>query len=389
MERLYYADCEIRQFSATVTGCQKTEKGYAVTLDRTAFYPEGGGQACDLGTLAGVRVLDVREQGEDIIHLCEAPLETGAAVEGVLDWDRRLDLMQQHAGEHIVSGIIYKRYGYHNVGFHVGSETVTIDFDGPIPLEALWEIELAANGAVWENLPIRCWYPSREELPDVPYRRKKDIPWPVRIVEVPGYDTCACCGVHVKFTGSIGLIKLLSCVKFHQGVRIEMTCGKRALEILSRVYEQNRQVSQAFSAKIMETGEAARRMNDMLAGEKLRANNLEKQVFNAVAKEYEGKGDVVRFAEDLSAGAVRELADAIAHTCGGTAAVFSGNDETGYSVCLVNKTQDVKELGTAMAKALNGRGGGKPGYFQGSVRAKQEEIENFFAGVVKSFNIIR
>ena len=389
MERLYYADCEIRQFSATVTGCQKTEKGYAVTLDRTAFYPEGGGQACDLGTLAGVRVLDVREQGEDIIHLCEAPLETGAAVEGVLDWDRRLDLMQQHAGEHIVSGIIYKRYGYHNVGFHVGSETVTIDFDGPIPPEALWEIELAANGAVWENLPIRCWYPSREELPDVPYRRKKDIPWPVRIVEVPGYDTCACCGVHVKFTGSIGLIKLLSCVKFHQGVRIEMTCGKRALEILSRVYEQNRQVSQAFSAKIMETGEAARRMNDMLAGEKLRANNLEKQVFNAVAKEYEGKGDVVRFAEDLSAGAVRELADAIAHTCGGTAAVFSGNDETGYSVCLVNKTQDVKELGTAMAKALNGRGGGKPGYFQGSVRAKQEEIENFFAGVVKSFNIIR
>ena len=378
MERLYYTDCEIRQFSATVTGCQKTEKGYAVTLDRTAFYPEGGGQACDLGALAGVRVLDVREQGEDIIHLCEAPLETGAAVEGVLDWDRRLDLMQQHAGEHIVSGIIYKRYGYHNVGFHVGSETVTIDFDGPIPPEALWEIELAANGAVWENLPIRCWYPSREELPDVPYRRKKDLPWPVRIVEVPGYDTCACCGVHVKFTGSIGLIKLLSCVKFHQGVRIEMACGKRALEILSRVYEQNRQVSQAFSAKIMETGEAARRMNDMLAAEKLRANTLEKQVFHAVAKEYEGKGDVVRFAEDLSAGAVRELADAIAHTCGGTAAVFSGNDETGYSVCLVNKTQDAKELGTAMAKALNGRGGGKPGFFQGSVKAGREEIQRFF-----------
>ena len=378
MERLYYADCEIRQFSATVTGCQKTEKGYAVTLDRTAFYPEGGGQACDLGALGGVRVLDVREKGGEIVHLCEAPLETGAAVEGVLDWDRRLDLMQQHAGEHIVSGIIHKRYGYHNVGFHVGSDVVTIDFDGPIPAEDLSEIELAANGAVWENLPVRCWYPGEEELPSVPYRRKKDLPWPVRIVEIPGYDTCACCGVHVKFTGSIGLIKLLSCVKFHQGVRIEMACGKRALEILSRVYEQNRQVSQAFSAKIMETGEAARRMNEALSAEKLRVNILEKQVFAAAAQQYTGQGDVLHIEAGLAPAAVRELADAIARVCCGTAAVFSGDDENGYNVCLVNKTADVKEVGTAMAKALNGRGGGKPGFFQGSVKANLEEIRKFF-----------
>ena len=389
MERLYYGDCEIRTFSAVVTGCEKTEKGYGVTLDRTAFYPEGGGQACDLGTLGGVCVLDVREKDEDIIHLCEAPLEVGATVTGTLDWDRRLDLMQQHAGEHIVSGIIHKRYGWHNVGFHMGADMVTIDFDGPVPAEDLPAIEMAANGAIWENLPVRCWYPGREELPTVPYRRKKDIPWPVRIVEIPGYDICACCGVHVKQTGSIGLIKLLSCVKFHQGVRIEMVCGKRALEIFDRVYEQNRQVSQAFSAKIMETGEAARRMNDALAQEKFRANTLEKQVFAAAAQQYLGKGNVLHIEAGLLPAAVRELADAIARVCGGTAAVFSGDDENGYNVCLVNKTAEVKELGAAMAKALNGRGGGKPGYFQGSVRAKQEEIENFFAGVVKSFNIIR
>ena len=376
--KLYYEDCHVNVFSARVLSCDGAEKGYEVVLDQTAFYPEGGGQACDVGTLNGIAVTDVREKGEAVVHLCDAPLEVGAAVEGVICWERRFDLMQQHAGEHIVSGIIHKKYGYHNVGFHVGSDVVTIDFDGPISPEALAEIELAANEAVWQNLPIRCYYPSREELPAVPYRRKRDLPWPVRIVEIPGYDLCACCGVHVKYTGEIGLVKLLSCIKFHQGVRMEMACGKRALEILGKVYEQNRQVSQAFSAKLMETGEAARRMNEMLAAEKLRGNNLEKQVFAAKAKEYTGKGDVLHFVEDLSSAAVRELADAIAAACGGTAAVFSGTDEQGYSVCLVNKASDVKELGKRMSEALSGRGGGKPGFFQGSVKATRREIENFF-----------
>ena len=376
--KLFYEDCHLRTFSARVISCRETEKGYCVVLDQTAFYPEGGGQACDLGTLNGISVLDVREKDNQVIHLCDAPLEEGATVEGVLDWERRLDLMQQHAGEHIVSGIIHKKYGYHNVGFHLGADMVTIDFDGPIPGEELAEIELAANRAIWENHPIRCWYPSEEALSTVPYRRKKDLAWPVRIVEIPGYDICACCGVHVSMTGQIGSVKLLSCVKFHQGVRIEMVCGKRALDIFSKVYEQNRQVSQAFSAKILQTGEAAKRMNEVLAAEKLRANTLEKQVFAAIAKEYEGRGDTVRFEEGLTPLAVRELADAIACTCGGTAAVFSGSDENGYSVCLVNKTADVKELGAAMAKALCGRGGGKPGFFQGSVMAKREEIRRFF-----------
>ena len=377
--KLYYEDCLRKEFEAAVLSCEKTEKGWAVILDQTAFYPEGGGQACDLGCLDDVAVLDVREQGEVIVHLCQRELPVGKTVSGCIDWSRRLDLMQQHAGEHIVSGLINRRFGYHNVGFHMGADVVTIDFDGPIPMDALVEIEKQANEAVWQDLPIKCWYPSEEELPNVPYRSKKALPWPVRIVEVPGYDTCACCGVHVKATGQIGLIKLFSCVKFHEGVRIEMACGGRALEILSRVYEQNRQVSQAFSAKIMETGAAAKKMNEALAAEKFRANGLQKQVFSAIAAEYEGQGDVVYFAHDLQPGLVRDLADAIAAVCGGTAAVFSGSDEAGYSVCLVNKTEDVKKLGKSMADTLGGRGGGKTGYFQGSVKATKEEICNFFA----------
>lgn len=377
--KLYYENCHLAAFSARVTGCEVTEKGYLVTLDATAFYPEGGGQACDLGKLGGVHVLDVRESGETVLHLCDGPLTVGEEVEGVIDYDRRFDLMQQHSGEHIVSGIIHERFGYHNVGFHMGAELVTIDFDGPISADELPRIEVAANRVVWENRPLRIWYPTPEELPTVGYRTKRALPWPVRVVEVPACDKCACCGVHVERTGEIGLIKLFSCVKFHEGVRIEMACGGRALNYLTAVYDQNRQVSQAFSAKMLETGEAARRMNEQFSAEKFRAAGLQKQVFEAIARECRGVGDVLRFEPGLTSAQVRELCDAVAEVCGGTAAVFSGSDAAGYSYCLMERNGDLRDLNRAMTAALNGRGGGKPEYQQGSVKAARAAIEGFFA----------
>ena len=376
--KLYYEDCHLSAFSAQVMSCEETDKGYAVVLNETAFYPEGGGQACDLGTLGGIRVTDVREKDEQIIHLCDAPLAVGAEVEGVIDYDRRFDLMQQHSGEHIVSGIIHARFGYHNVGFHMGAELVTIDFDGPIPADVLAEIELEANRAVWENRPLHIWYPTEEELPTVGYRSKRALPWPVWVVEVPGYDKCACCGTHVAQTGEIGIIKLFSCVKFHEGVRIEMACGGRALRYLTAAYEQNRQVSQAFSAKILETGEAARRMNEQLAAEKFRAAGLQRQVFAAIAEENRGAGSVLRFEENLAPAQVRELCDAIGEVCGGMAAVFSGSDAAGYSYCLMERFGDLRSFNKAMTAALCGRGGGKPEYQQGSVKAEKTAIEAFF-----------
>ena len=377
--KLYYEDCHLQTFTARVLRCDQTPKGFAVILDATAFYPEGGGQACDLGVLGGVRVLDVREQGEEVVHLCDGALEVGAEVTGTIDWARRFDQMQQHTGEHILSGLINAQFGYHNVGFHVGKEFMEVDFSGPMTAEEVAQLERKANQAIWANLPIRSWYPTPEELPTVIYRTKRALPWPVRIVEVPGYDKCACCGVHVERTGEVGIIKVLSVTKFHEGVRLGMLCGQRAYEYLSKIFEQNRLVSQAFSAKMPETGNAAQRMNEALAAEKFRAAGLEKRLFASVAAAYEGKGDVVLFEDGLNPGAVRDLADAIAEVCGGTAAVLSGADGN-YSVCLVNKTGDVKELGTAMNKALNGRGGGKPGYFQGSLKATRAQIEAFFQG---------
>ena len=377
--KLYYEDSHLQRFSARVLSCRQCEKGWEVTLDATAFYPEGGGQACDLGILGQTRVLDVQERGEQVVHLCDAPLTVDSTVEGQIDYARRFRLMQQHSGEHIVSGIINRRYGYHNVGFHMGSDVITIDFDGVIPQEELPSIEWEANQAVWQNLPLRCWYPSEEELPNVGYRTKRALPWPVRIVEVPGFDKCACCGTHVKATGEIGIIKLFSTVGLRGGTRMEMACGERALALMNQAYEQNRQVSQAFSAKISETGAAARRMNEALETEKQRSNGLQRKLFTYTAKNYVNSGNVVLFEDGLDSVLVRELADTIAEVCGGTAAVFSGRDGEGYAYCLVTRQGDLRELGKAMTKALNGRGGGKANFQQGRVMAAKAEIEAFFA----------
>ena len=376
--RLYYEDCHLTRFVGKVTACEATGDHYAICLDATAFYPEGGGQACDLGTLGGVRVLDVQERGAEVVHFCDGPLVIGEEVEGVLNYARRFDLMQQHTGEHIVSGLVCSRYGCHNVGFHVGADVITIDFDGVIPQQDLAELEREANRAVWMNLEVQCFVPSPEELPGVFYRTKRALPWPVRIVRVPGFDSCACCGVHVARTGEIGPIKLLSVTGCRGGTRMEMLCGGRALEMLNTAFEQNKQVSQAFSAKWYQTGAAARRMNETLEAEKYRTAQLRKRIQADIAKSYVNQGDVLHFEEDLEPVQVRELADAIAELCGGMAAVFSGSDETGYAFAMVIRSGDLREFGREMTAALKGRGGGKPICQQGRVSAAREQIRDFF-----------
>lgn len=376
MRKLFYEDSHLRSFSATVTGCTQTEKGYYVTLDATAFYPEGGGQACDTGTLGDAKVLDVQEKGEEILHLCDKPLPVGETVNGEIDWERRFDLMQQHTGEHILSGIIHSRYGYQNSGFHVGAQVMEVDFDGPISSEELQELEWEANLAIWENRPVRCTVPAPEELPTIAYRTKRALPWPVRIVDVENYDSCACCGVHVKYTGEIGLIKLLSCVKFHQGVRIEMVCGQRAYLYMQRIFAENRQISHLLSAKMTETAAAAEKLTEAYNSEKYRVVALQNQVFSQIAKAYAGTDRPLHFEDGLNGGALRDLAEQIAGVCG-TAIVCSGNEEDGYNICIIGK--DAKTLGTQAAKTLNGRGGGKDCAFQGRFPATREQIKTYFA----------
>ena len=385
MKKLYYDDSHLTSFSSGVVSCEEAPGGYDIVLEQTAFYPEGGGQASDTGTLGTVRVLHVREEGETVVHLCDGPLTPGQTVTGIIDWQHRFDLMQQHSGEHIVSGIIHRMFSLHNVGFHMGSGETTIDFDGEIPPEAIPEIEYQANQAIWENLPVLCTVPAPEELEKAVYRTKRQLPYPVRLVEVPGYDRCACCGVHVKYTGEIGLIKILSAVRFRKGTRMQMVCGKRACLLLQRVCEENRQVSPACSAKLLETGRAAEKMNAQLAAERLRSTGILRQLFDRIAEDYRSKGNCLCLREGLSPAEVRELADRMADTCGGIAAVVSPRPE-GSPVCLISRTEDVRPLGKALCQALSAHGGGKQESFQGSINASVSDINKFF---VEKMNFYR
>ena len=374
--KLFHEDSHLRSFSATVTECRPAEKGWEIALNATAFYPEGGGEAPDLGVLGGVNVLDVQETDGVIYHLCDAPLEVGQAVTGQIDWARRFDQMQQHTGEHIISGLLHEKFGYMNTGFHMGADVMEVDFDGPVSWEDLMEIEKKANQAVWENIALECWIPDPEELPTVFYRTKRALPWPVRIVRVPGYDSCACCGIHVKTTGEVGLIKILSCVNLRGGVRLGLVCGERAYRHIAAVFEENRKVSQAFSAPIYATGEAAVRMNEALAAEKLRANTLQSRLLDKIAEGYASQARVVHFEPGLDGAGLRQLADKLAAVCG-LVAVFSG-EEGNYAYCLAQRDGDLRELNKALTATLNGRGGGKPQFQQGTVRATKAEIEAFF-----------
>jgi len=376
-EKLYYSDPFLREFTATVLSCEQDKNGWTVTLDRTAFYPEGGGQPTDFGTLGDAQVTDVREKEGVILHKCHKALPVGDTVTGTIDWARRFDHMQQHSGEHIVSGIICARYGCDNVGFHLGKDLVTIDFNHDIDPADLPAIEAQANGFIWGDTPIDIRFLEGEALQQAEYRSKKFIPGVVRLVAFPGADCCACCGTHVLRAGQVGLIKLLSCQKFREGVRLELLCGKRAFDYLSGVWEQNLAVSRALSAKPIQTAAAVERLQGELEGVKSRCAALETADFARKAAEYAGKGDVLLLEGTMSADSVRRLCDAVLDTCGGRCAVFAG-EEGSFKYAVGLRGGDLRPLVKELNAALNGRGGGKPDFAQGSVSASEADIRAFF-----------
>ena len=377
-EKLYYADPFLKTFTATVLDCQPGKNGFVVTLDRTAFYPEGGGQPADHGTLDGAAVTDVHEKNGVVLHNVDSAVEIGKTVTGVIDWARRFDHMQQHSGEHICSGLICGRCHCDNVGFHMGTDMVTIDFNADIPWEELLEIEAQANQYIYEDHPIDIQFHRGAELDAIDYRSKKPLEGDVRIVAFPGADCCACCGTHVLRSGQVGLVKFLSVQKFQEGVRIELLCGKRALDYLSRTWEQAKTIGQRLSVKPVDAAAAVERLEHELSAAKLRCAQMEESVFAAIAQEQAGKGDVLLFQPPMKPDSVRKLADAAAKTCGGLAAVFAG-EGIHYAYALGRADgQDISAQVKAMNAALHGRGGGRNGFAQGSVEAEQNAIEAFF-----------
>ncbi len=380
-EKIYYQDAFIREFDAAVISCTANPKGYYETvLDRTAFYPEGGGQNGDTGWLVPegneserIEVFDTHEKDGLIRHYTKKPLPEGISVHGVLDFDRRFALMQNHSGEHIVSGLVNSRFGYNNVGFHMGADAVTIDFDGELTMEDLRCIEEAANEIVWKDLETGIHVYDERECENLSYRSKKELHGEVRLVTFPEADVCACCGTHVKRTGQIGLIRIISAERFRGGVRVQMLCGRDAYRYDTAMVEQNHLVSVALSAKPALTGEAVTRLKETAAADAFRVMETEKKLFEMKAGALSGCGNVLLIEEELSPDSLRRLTDAVMKTCGGIACVFSLTQD-GARYAIGQENGDLRELNKKLNLELEGRGGGKPFFVQGSCRSGKEQI---------------
>lgn len=376
MKKLYYDSPYMKEFESVVVSCQEGKKGYEVILEETAFYPEGGGQPTDTGMLGGVRVLNVREKNGEIIHYTEAPLTAGEKVKGSIDWDNRFIHMQEHSGEHLVSGLIHAKYGYDNVGFHMGAEEVTIDFNGLIEWDDLMEIEKKANEMIWLNLEIDASFPSKEELDKLEYRSKKELSGDVRIVTIPGGDICACCGTHVKRTGEIGLVKFLSMIHYKGGVRISLLCGKRAMADYEQKREQVQKISNLLSAKAGEVAPAVDKMKQELAKlqEKLSASYrelIEQKVGNL--KESEDALYVIE--PEFGVPQLRQMVNRmLEEKKAKTAIALTRNQDGTFLYVLGSQSEDMRLLSKELNASLSGKGGGSRQMVQGTFFAEKESL---------------
>ncbi|MGI6094240.1 MAG: alanyl-tRNA editing protein [Lachnospiraceae bacterium] len=381
-KKLFYEDSHLQEFSAVVETCEKVKNGYAIVLDQTVFFPEGGGQEGDTGYLNEVEITDTQEKDAIIYHIGKQPIETGTTVRGKLTYEERFDRMQQHSGEHIVSGLVHHYFQYNNVGFHLGKELVTMDFDGVLTPEDLQKIEWEANEAVAANLPVQISYPDKEALKQLSYRSKIEIPGQVRLVTIPGYDVCACCAPHVKQTGEIGLVKITGMIHYKGGTRVTMLCGFRALSDYRKKEENVSRISVLLSAKLYETADSVEKLYSdyKKAKEKtlLFQENWLKEKLNSCTEE--GK-PVLLFALEGDMNVVRKvLLDKLSQSKG-ICGAFIGEDKTGYHYILVSEEMDLREFSRKMHQALPGKGGGKSQMVQGSVNAAEKQIRDWFFAV--------
>ena len=377
-EKLYYSDGHLSRFTARVTSCEKEDGTWAVKLDRSAFFPGGGGQEADEGVLSDMKLLGLREEGEDIVHLTPAPLEPGALLEGRIDWPLRFSRMQGHSGEHILSGTVHRLFGYDNVGFHMGEEAITIDFSGELSREDLSRAELEANRAIWRDVPVRTLLPTPGELAAMDYRSKKELTGQVRIVEIEGVDLCACCAPHVSHSGEVGLLKIIDSMRHRGGTRLTLLCGEAALLDYEALHENNAAVSAALSAKRLETGGAIARV--MAEQEERRAEftKLKRELLQLKAAALRPtEGSICIFESDIDMITLRELVNAGSELAGKVCAGFAGTDGD-YKYIIGSRSVPLRARAKEINAAIDGRGGGSDAMIQGTSRARREDIERYF-----------
>lgn len=382
--KLYYENSYLDQFEGQVINCEKYKDDYVVELDQTAFYPEGGGQPADTGVLDGVEVKFVFDKAHKIYHVIDKPLTVGKVVEGKVDIQRRYDYMQQHSGEHIISGIVNREYGYNNIGFHMSKEYMTADFDGKLSKEDIEKIEMKANQVVFQNRSISATIYSGSELAEKQYRSKLDLKDDVRIVSIPECDTCACCGTHLGRTGEIGLIKILSSEKYKGGTRLTIVCGQRALEDYKRKIEVVTSLSTLLSAKEDKILDGVVRVQEELAKTKQKLVERTNRLFEFKIEEYKNSDEkvIVLVEQQLIPDELRRLGMRMAEQTSKICAVMAIEDEE-IKYVLSSKEEDIRELCKALNKEFEGRGGGKPNLCQGSLKGNSKAIISFIQEFVK------
>ena len=390
-EQLYYQDSYIKDFEAVVLSCIPNGNHFEAVLDRTAFFPEGGGQCADTGVLhienREIQVFDVQERNGEIIHFIDKEILPGQTVIGELDFQERFSKMQQHTGEHIISGIVHRRFGYENVGFHLGKEEVTMDYDGPLTPEELRSIEYEANQVVAENREIRAYFPGTEELEKIPYRSMKELQGKIRIVEIQDCDICACCAPHVKTTGNVGLIKITNAIRYKGGMRLWITCGMRALEDYNQKEASVVQISNMLSAKQQEVTDAVKRLTEEIQQLKEKAAKMQERLVmgyleseKVVLKE-NPNANLLLFEKELDAMAMRNFVNAGMELTKGVCGAFVGDEKQGFRYVL-GSSGDIREIGKKLNAAFQGKGGGKPPMIQGSLVGEEEKIREFLEKVL-------
>ncbi len=377
--KLYDIDSHIQKFEAIVMACTQTEKGYAVELDQTAFFAEGGGQQADRGVLDGQKVLDVKEKEEHIYHYVKEPIEAGKKVEGQIDWTFRFTNMQQHSGEHILSGIAYAWKGYHNVGFHMNDTLTTIDFDGPFTAEELQELELRANRVIYENQPVNIEYPPQAELDQMDYRSKKKLTGAIRIVKVGNSDCCACCAPHVRTTGEIGMVKIINAENYKGGVRLTIVCGERAVKDYEHKNQLLKEIGARLSAKPEQVAKAVEKQEKELQQIKEKMAAVSQQLIQYKLEQIVSEDSVCLVETALDPVAARTLVNGLAAKMSGHGAVLLPKAEGEYQYIIGSQSEDVRPLAKELTARFGGRGGGSAQMVQGTVTGQAEEIAAFLS----------
>jgi len=379
-EALYDKDPFAKNFVSRVISCEevndKDRKLFKVTLASTLFFPEQGGQSSDIGTLDSTEVVDVQIEDGVIYHYCTSGFLVGEMVQGDIDWEHRFNNMQQHTGEHIFTGIAHNIYGAENVGFHLSDNTVTLDLNIELDEEQIRELEYKANLVIAKDVAVRAYYPQESVLDTLDYRSKKEIEGEVRIVEIEGTDMCACCAPHVRTTGQVGLLKVVSFGKYKGGTRISILCGLRALADYNRRIDILQTTYQSLNCREEEIPQKVQGLIDDKKQLEYSISDIKaKGLMEQIEKYPEDIIDVTIFTEDVDAKNMRDGVNTLVEKHSGLCAIFSGNDEEGYNFVIGSSTRDCAAITTGLRELLGAKGGGSKQMAQGSVMATRNEIE--------------